>query len=105
MTLHFSHIFLTEGFTFIVNTPFLFCTPCYTSLGGVVYRHLDRDLVTYEYPDVVLSELARYMSGYDHIVGQLNLEGSVRKCIHNYSLKLDNVILRQNNPSYLSSFT
>ena len=78
MILHFSQIFFTEGLTFIVKISFLFRTPCYTTLRRIVYRHLDGDLVAYEDPDVILSELAGDMSRNYHIVRQFNLEGGVR---------------------------
>ena len=42
------------------------------------------------------------MSGYYHIVRQFHLEGGVRQRLYDHAFKLDNVILRQNNPSYLA---
>ena len=99
MILHFSQIFFTEGLTFIVKISFLFRTPCYTTLRRIVYRHLDGDLVAYEDPDVILSELAGDMSGYYHIVRQFHLEGRVRKRFRHDALKFDHIIFRQNDPS------
>ena len=75
MILHFSQIFLTDGFTFIVFTmPFysymislragvftrkgLLRSPCDPSLGKVVDAYLDCYLVAWENLDIVHSELA-----------------------------------------------
>jgi hypothetical protein len=40
------------------------------------------------------------MCGHDMTVGQLHFEGGIGKCFHNRAFKFNNVILRQNNPSY-----
>ena len=32
-------------------------------------------------------------------IGKLDLEGGVRQCLNDGTLKFDNIILRQNNPS------
>lgn len=100
MILHFSQIFFTEGFTFTVTYHLsLFCTPGYTTLGGIVDRDLDGDLVSGKNLDVIHSELSRDMSSYYHIVRQLYLEGRVGQRFDYRAFKLDNVILWQNNPS------
>ena len=75
MILHFSQIFLTDGFTFIVLPCLshsyvslayaywhrlckLFCTPGDASLGEVVYGNFDRNFVTREDSDIVHAKLS-----------------------------------------------
>ena len=86
-----------------INTiPFLFRAPGDASLGRVVYRHLDRDLVTGQYPNIIHSELPRQMRGYDHVVGQLYLELRVGKSFYNYSLEFNYIVFWQKYPSLTS---
>ena len=70
------------------------------ALGEVVDRDLNRYRVTGQDLDIVHAELARNVGGHNVPVGQLDLEGGVRKCFQdNAVLKLDKIILRQKNPS------
>ena len=104
MILHFSQIFFTDGLTFILlYQPFLslLCTPGNASLIEIVNRDLNGYAVTGQNSDIVHSQLSRNMRGHNVTVGQLDLEGGVRKCFQdNAVLKLDKIILRQKNPSY-----
>ena len=40
------------------------------------------------------------MCGHDVTIGQLDFEGGIGQSLYNRSFKFNNVILRQNNPSY-----
>ena len=85
---------------FIIPTlSLLLCTPGYATLGEIVNRYLDGYSVTRQYSDIVHSELSRDMSRYYMLVGKLYLEGRVGQCLNYRTLKLDNIILWQNNPS------
>ena len=92
--LHFITPFLSE-FVYIR----LFSAPCDSSLIEVVYRHLNGNLVTGQYSDIIHSELSRNVSRYYMLVGKLYLEGRVGECLNYRTLKLYYIILRQNNPS------
>ena len=85
MILHFSQIFLTEGFTFILVhrsfQAFLLFPPGNATLGKVIDRNLDRYRVAGQNLNIVHAELARDMCGHDVTVGQLDLEGGVRKSL------------------------
>ena len=98
--LHFSHIFFTDGLTFISVLPFrLFHSPGYTALRKVVDRNLNGYAVARQYPDIIHSQLTGDM-GINHMsVRQLNFEGCVGKRFRNHAFKLYNIIFRQNNPS------
>ena len=85
---------------FIIPTlSLLLCTPGYATLGEIVNRNLDGYSVTRQYSDIVHSELSRDMSRYYMLVGKLYLEGRVGQCLNYRTLKFDNIILWQNNPS------
>mgnify|MGYP000493337340 CR=1 FL=1 len=116
MILHFSQIFLTDGFTFIVPTvPFLLCcgaapsvartrgsfrTPCDASLCQVVNRHFNGHAVTGQYLDIIHSQLAGNMRCHHMSVRELDPEARVRERFHDHAFKLDDIILLcQNNPS------
>jgi len=72
------------------------CAPCYPSLCGIIDRNLYFDLITGKYLNIVHSELSGDMSGYDHIVGKLYLEGRVGQCLNYDTFKFNYVILRHN---------
>ena len=104
MILHFSQIFLTEGFTFILVhrsfQAFLLFPPGNATLGQVVDRNLDRYRVAGQNLNIVHAELARDMCGHDMTVRELYLECGVRKCFHdNAVFKFNQIVLSQNNPS------
>ena len=92
--------FLYGWFDFhFITIPFLFCTPCDTAFGKIVYRYFYRYFVSGQYPDIVHPELSRYMSCYYMSVGELYLEGGVRQCLQYRSFKLHYIIFCQNYPS------
>ena len=98
--LHLSHIFLMEGFTFILITiPFCLGTPCNSSFGEIIYRDLYRNLITGQYPNIIHSQLSGNTRGHDMSVRQLNLKGCVWHCFDYSAFKFKNIILCQNNPS------
>ena len=85
---------------FIIPTlSLLLCTPGYAAFIEVVYRYLNGYAVTGQNSDIVHSELSRDMSRYYMLVGKLYLEGRVGQCLNYRTLKFDNIILWQNNPS------
>ena len=85
---------------FIIPTlSLLLCTPGYATLGEIVNRNLNGYSVTRQYSDIVHSELSRDVSRYYMLVGKLYLEGRVGQCLNYRTLKFDNIILWQNNPS------
>ena len=93
--------FLNGRFNFhlIITIPFLFCTPCYTPLGKIVDRNLDRYLISGEYPDIIHSEFTRDV-GCDYVpIGQLYLKGGVGQRLKDRAFKLHYVVLSQNYPS------
>ncbi len=101
MILHFSQIFLTDGLTFIGYQPFLnlFRTPGDTTLIQIVNGNLNGYLVTGQNLDIIHTQLSGNM-GRDHVpVRQLDLEGGVRQSLNDDALKLNNIVLRQKNPS------
>src|SRR6188768_888600 len=71
ITLHFSHIFFTEGRTFIVRVPLLVAVRD-PAAAEVVGRELDLHAVTREDPDVVHPHLARDVC--EHLVPVLELD-------------------------------
>ena len=101
MILHFSQIFFTDGLTFIGYQPFLnlFRTPGDTALIQVVDGDLYGHLVTGQNLDIIHAQLSGNMSGNDVLIRQLDFEGRVGQCLNNDALKLDNIVLRQKNPS------
>ena len=85
---------------FIIPTlSLLLGSPGYTSLCEIVNRDLNGNLVTRQYSDIVHSELSRDVSRYYMLIGKLYLEGRVGQCLNYRTLKFDNIILWQNNPS------
>ena len=82
----------------------LLCTPGYASLRKVVNRDLDGNLITRQNSDIVHSELARDMSSYYMLIGKLYFEGRIGQCLNYCTLKFNNIILWQNNPSSATNF-
>ena len=81
---------------------YIWILPGDAALSEVINRNLNGYLISRQYSDIMHSQLARYVSGHNVAVGQLNLEGCVWQCLNNSTFKFNNVILRQNNPSYHS---
>ena len=71
-----ANLFNRRPYFHCITFPFvrLFRTPGYTAFSRVVYRNLDCNLISRQYPDVVYSEFARQMCIYYMSVGQLYLE-------------------------------
>lgn len=111
MILHFSHIFLTEGLTFMfaihlsimlaVCAPRLFRAPRNTSLGQIIDRNFDGYAVTGQNPDVVHPQLAGYMRCNDVSVLQLDLKGRIRQRFDHNAFKFDYVVFGQKNHSLI----
>ena len=101
MILHFSQIFLTDGLTFIGYQPFLnlFRTPGDTALIQVVNGNLNGHLVTGQNLDIVHSQLSGNMSRDNVLIRQLDLEVCVGQSLNDNAFKLNNIVLRQKNPS------
>ena len=89
------------------TTPFLslalFSTPSDTSFVKVVYGYFNSNLITRQNSDIIHAQLSGDMCGDNMLIRQLNLEGSIRQCFDYRTFEFDNVVLRQNNPSYASS--
>ena len=109
--LHFSQIFFTDGFTFIVLYHSfhnvlacgsdLFCSPRYPAFGEIVYGNLNGYLITRQYANIVHSQLPGYMGHYYVPIGELDLEGCIGQCLKHSTFKLNYIVFRQNNPSLL----
>ena len=101
MILHFSQIFFTDGLTFIGYQPFLnlFRTPGDTALFQVVDGNLNGYLITGQNFDIIHAQLSGNMSRDHVLIRQLDLEGRVGQCLNDDALKLNNIVLRQKNPS------
>ena len=78
--------------------------PSYSALRRVVDRNLDRDLISEQDLDVVLTEFAGDVCGDHHIILQLDFEERVRELLHDYAFKFHDIVFlfRQNNLSSLS---
>ena len=94
MTLHFSHMGLTLGLTFIVVN-LLLASPGDAAARQIVRRHLNRNLVTGEDSDKVHPELAGNMRQNGVPAADINGEHRIRQCIGNDALKFDYVVFCQ----------
>ena len=100
MILHFSHIFFTEGLTFIVMMPpclwfRLLGTPCDPALRQIVRGHFHRDFVTGQNADKVHPQLAGNVRQDLVAVLKLYLKGRVGQRIRHHAFQFDNVLFRQ----------
>jgi len=77
----------------------LFCSPCDTSLGKVIDRNFDRNLITGENLDIIHTELTRNMCCYNMLIRKLYLKYGIRQSLNNRTFKFYNFVLRQKNPS------
>ena len=84
-----------------------FCENWVLSLGApgdaalieVVNRHFDGHVITGQNADIIHAELPGNVGGHNVAVGKSHLEGGVRQCLFNHAFKLNNIVLRQKNPS------
>jgi hypothetical protein len=98
ITLHFSHIGLTDGLTFIAFSSFklsALASPCYASAFQVVGRNLDRYLISGKDPDVVHTQFARYVRQHFMAVLKLDFEYGVWKRFRYSAFHLYHVAFRQ----------
>ena len=116
MILHLSHIFLTEGRTFIIKFLSVYLLITYLSrpaaaddflrsylfaaIGDppavrVVHGKFDRNLVTRQDLDVMHTHLAGNVSQYLVAVLELNPKHSVGQCFEDCALKFDNILFCQ----------
>ena len=108
MILHLSHIFLTDGLTFILPPPkrfdnvsrllfvvhkFLFKTIGDSSAREVVGRQLDCDFVAGQDSDEVHADFPRHVRQNFVAVWQLDLEHRVGQSLQNFAFDFDNVLL------------
>ena len=77
----------------------LLCTPSDASLVEVVNRNLNGNTVTGQNSDIIHSQLTGNMSRHNVLIGKLHFEGGIGQSLDNNTLKFNNIILRQNNPS------
>ena len=84
-----------------ITIPFLFCTPGDTSLGEVVNRYLNSNLIAGQNPYIVHSQFSRDPGSYYVSVRELYLEVCVRQSFKHYALELNYIVFRQNNPSLI----
>jgi uncharacterized membrane protein len=94
MTLHFSHMGLTLGLTFIVVN-LLLASPGDAAARQIVRRHLNRDLVTGEDSDKVHPELSGDVRQDDVAVANVNPERRVGQGFNNRALQFDYIVFCQ----------
>ena len=103
MILHFSHMGLTDGLTFILfnlhmrnDISYLLLTsPGDPTLSQIIGRHLNGYLVTGQDFDEVHPELAGNVCQNGVAVANVNFEHCIRQRIGNDALKFDYVVLCQ----------
>ncbi len=102
MILHFSHMGLTDGLTFIlfnlhrdVCLLSLLTSPGDPAVGQIIGRHLNSYLVTGQDFDKIHTELAGNVSQNDMSVADIDIEHCIRQSIGYDALNLDYVVLCQ----------
>ena len=102
MILHFSHMGLTDGLTFILfnlhlrtDSLKLLTSPNDPALAEIIGRHLNRYFVTGQDFNIVRSELAGNVCPNDVSVAEFNIELSIPQRIGYDALDLDYVVLSQ----------
>ena len=95
------HAFLTVMCLMRTNFGSLFCSPCDSTLGEVIYSNFNLDRVTGKNSDIIHAKLTRNVSCDNVPIRELNLEYGVGQCLYNRTLEFYNVVLRQNNPSLM----
>ena len=76
---------------------FLFVPERNPALRQVIDGHLHLHLVAGEYPDVVLTHLARYMGGDDMPIVELYAESSIGECLGDDAILLYRLLLCVSN--------
>ena len=102
MILHFSHMGLTDGLTFIlfnlhmrINLLCLLTSPGDPALGQIIGRHLNGYLVTGQDLNKVHSELAGNICQNGVAIADIYVKHSIRQRISYDALNLDYVVLCQ----------
>ena len=98
MILHFSHMGLTDGLTFILfnlHMMSLLASPGDPALGQIIGRHLNSYLVTGQDFNEIHTELAGNVCQNDVSVADVHIEHSVGQCIGYDALNLDYVVFCQ----------
>jgi len=101
--LHFSHIGLTDGLTFIFIThpfKFLFRSPCYSAFVQIVNRNLDRDFVPRQNSYVIHPQFPGYVSRDCVVVRQFYFKHRVGQRFGHNAFKLYDIVFRQNNSPF-----
>ena len=105
MILHFSHMGLTDGLTFIlfnlhmryINLVSLLTSPGDPTLRQIIRRHLNGYFVTGQDPDVVHPKLAGNVCQNGVTVANVNGKHCIRQRINYDALDFDYVVLCQDN--------
>ena len=104
MILHFSHMGLTDGLTFILinlHTRYISCrllgSPGDPTLSQIIRRHLYGYLVTGQDLDEIHPELAGNVCQNGVAVANVNLEHRIRQRIGDDALNFDYVVLCQDS--------
>jgi hypothetical protein len=100
---HFSHIFLTDGLTFIAALSLSFVTIRYPASIEIVGRQLHHDSVSGQDPDVVHPHLAGNVSQYFVAVVEFDPKHGVGKGFYYLSLNLNSVFLLGQAVPFLNS--
>ena len=103
MTLHFSHMGLTDGLTFILFNLHmrityllvLLTSPGDPTLSQIIRRHLNSYLVTGQDFNEIHTELAGNVCQNAVSIADIYIEHSIRQCISYDALNLDYVVLCQ----------
>ena len=102
MILHFSHMGLTDGLTFILFNLHmrtvslnLLTSPGDPTAGQIIRRHLNSYLVTGQDLNKVHTELAGNVCQNGVSIADIYLEHSIRQCISDDALNLDYVVFCQ----------
>ena len=74
MTLHLSHMGLTDGLTFIRDTSLSFAAPDDPTFRQIVWAHFDFYRVTGDNLDIIHTKLTRDIRGDNMPVAELNFE-------------------------------
>ena len=99
MILHLSHMGFTDGLTFILLPPVehnaLFTSPCDSTPGEIIGRHLNGHLVAGQDLDKVHPELTGNVRQNNMSIADINAEHGIRQCIGYDALELNYVVFCQ----------